>query len=241
MHHDHMYIRIHIQHPTGVVDIDVEVYQQLQATGLFEYMDLDVDEAEHSLEMQVPFLQHIMQYVWYCVCVVCVRVVLCVWCVYGVCVCACGGVCVVCVVYQWSAKDILCSVACMPCMPIYVLHAKYTPIAYQLHTKYTQNTHQIHTMHCTNHTPCTSQPHTQPNPHAQTAPHPHTHRGHPFTLVPVMVGVLDADSEANYGAVFAKYLEDPCNLFVISSDFCHWGPRFDYFFYNASEVWCVYV
>lgn len=46
--------------PTGVVDIDMEVYQQLQATGLFEYMDLDVDEAEHSLEMQVPFLQHVM-------------------------------------------------------------------------------------------------------------------------------------------------------------------------------------
>lgn len=37
------------------------MYQQLQATGLFEFMDLDVDEAEHSLEMQIPFLQHIMR------------------------------------------------------------------------------------------------------------------------------------------------------------------------------------
>lgn len=63
-----------------------------------------------------------------------------------------------------------------------------------------------------------------------------SHRDSPFTLVPVMVGVLDAESEANYGAVFAKYLEDPANLFVISSDFCHWGQRFDYFYYNASQV-----
>eukprot|EP01137_Pigoraptor_chileana_P009188 Opistho-2@57078 len=49
-----------------------------------------------------------------------------------------------------------------------------------------------------------------------------------FTIIPVLVGALKGDREAEYGAIFAKYLGDPKNLFVISSDFCHWGRRFDY-------------
>lgn len=38
-----------------------------------------------------------------------------------------------------------------------------------------------------------------------------------------MVGSLNAEKEVEYGKVFSKYLTDPANLFVISSDFCHWG------------------
>ena len=44
-----------------------------------------------------------------------------------------------------------------------------------------------------------------------------------FTIVPVMVGSLSTERELMYGHIFSKYLADPANLFVISSDFCHWG------------------
>jgi AmmeMemoRadiSam system protein B len=49
-----------------------------------------------------------------------------------------------------------------------------------------------------------------------------------FTVVPVMVGALSNDSEKMFGEIFAPYLAAEENLFVISSDFCHWGDRFDY-------------
>ncbi|XP_022083256.1 protein MEMO1-like [Acanthaster planci] len=49
-----------------------------------------------------------------------------------------------------------------------------------------------------------------------------------FTIVPVLVGSLMAEGEQMYGRLFSKYLADPENLFVISSDFCHWGQRFNY-------------
>jgi hypothetical protein len=42
--------------------------------------------------------------------------------------------------------------------------------------------------------------------------------------------------EAKYGALLGPYLDDPSNLFVISSDFCHWGRRFSYTFYDDSQV-----
>lgn len=44
-----------------------------------------------------------------------------------------------------------------------------------------------------------------------------------FTIVPVMVGSLSTNREQKYGQIFSQYLADPQNLFVISSDFCHWG------------------
>ncbi|XP_071962258.1 protein MEMO1-like [Antedon mediterranea] len=55
-----------------------------------------------------------------------------------------------------------------------------------------------------------------------------------FTIVPVLVGSLDWKNEQRYGRLFSQYLEDPQNLFIVSSDFCHWGHRFDYEFYDAS-------
>jgi len=48
-------------------------------------------------------------------------------------------------------------------------------------------------------------------------------------LVPVLVGAISDGQEAAYGRCFAPYLADPVsNVFVISSDFCHWGQRFRY-------------
>ena len=44
-----------------------------------------------------------------------------------------------------------------------------------------------------------------------------------FTIVPVLVGGIKAKQEKEFGKIFSPYLADPENLFVISSDFCHWG------------------
>lgn len=59
-------------------------------------------------------------------------------------------------------------------------------------------------------------------------------RTQPYTIVPMMVGSIRPEKESNYGKVLAKYLAQPENTFVISSDFCHWGQRFDYQFYDRS-------
>jgi len=60
-----------------------------------------------------------------------------------------------------------------------------------------------------------------------------------FTIVPVLVGSLEPEVEKLYGEIFAPYLADPSNLFVISSDFCHWGSRFRYTYYDesAGSIW----
>ncbi|KAL4238198.1 Protein memo1 [Mactra antiquata] len=60
-----------------------------------------------------------------------------------------------------------------------------------------------------------------------------------FTVVPVLVGSLTPDKEQMYGQIFSKYLADPDNFFVISSDFCHWGQRFNYTYYDKSkgDIW----
>ncbi|VEL38919.1 unnamed protein product, partial [Protopolystoma xenopodis] len=42
-----------------------------------------------------------------------------------------------------------------------------------------------------------------------------------FRIVPILVGSLNPEREAVYGKIFARYLADPENLFIISSDFCH--------------------
>jgi AmmeMemoRadiSam system protein B len=49
-----------------------------------------------------------------------------------------------------------------------------------------------------------------------------------FTLVPIVVGSTGANAEAKYGQLLAPYFELPDTLFIISSDFCHWGQRFGY-------------
>jgi len=56
--------------------------------------------------------------------------------------------------------------------------------------------------------------------------------GRQFTLVPIMVGALSESSEARYGKLLAPYLADPANLFIISSDFCHWGERFNFTYHE---------
>ncbi|KAJ2231409.1 hypothetical protein H4R99_004651 [Coemansia sp. RSA 1722] len=58
------------------------------------------------------------------------------------------------------------------------------------------------------------------------------HKISEITLVPILVGGLRLDGEKYYGELLAEYLNDPQNLFVVSSDFCHWGSRFRYTYYR---------
>lgn len=60
-----------------------------------------------------------------------------------------------------------------------------------------------------------------------------------YKIVPVMVGSINSEKEKMYGQLFAKYFVDPRTLFVISSDFCHWGERFQFTYYDEShgEIW----
>ena len=67
----------------------------------------------------------------------------------------------------------------------------------------------------------------------------HVMKGHEFTLVPIMVGAIDAKSEQLYGKVLSEYFDKPGHLFIISSDFCHWGKRFRFTFFDKSQgqIW----
>lgn len=55
------------------------------------------------------------------------------------------------------------------------------------------------------------------------------------TVVPIVVGAMPAERERHYGQLLAKYLADPHALFVVSSDFCHWGQCFRYTYHD--EAW----
>ncbi|GMN45475.1 hypothetical protein TIFTF001_014676 [Ficus carica] len=96
--------------PLGDLPIDLEVIEELKATGKFELMDIRVDEAEHSMEMHLPYLAKVFE-------------------------------------------------------------------------------------------------------------------GHQVKVVPILVGAVNAENEAMYGRLLAKYVDDPKNFFSVSSDFCHWGSR----------------
>ncbi|KAB2619035.1 Protein MEMO1 [Pyrus ussuriensis x Pyrus communis] len=106
--------------PIGDLPIDLEVIEELKASGKFDLMDIRVDEAEHSMEMHLPYLAKVFE-------------------------------------------------------------------------------------------------------------------GHQVKVVPILVGALKAESEAMYGQFLAKYVDDPQNFFSVSSDFCHWGSRFNYMHYDKKH------
>ena len=62
----------------------------------------------------------------------------------------------------------------------------------------------------------------------------------PYKLVPILVGSLSVDSERAFGALLAPYLADDSNLFVVSSDFCHWGARFGFQYQDKSKGWAIH-
>jgi hypothetical protein len=57
-------------------------------------------------------------------------------------------------------------------------------------------------------------------------------QGRPVKIVPILVGSISAAKEDAFGNVLAPYLADERTLFVVSSDFCHWGTRFRFTYYN---------
>ncbi|KAL7961136.1 MEMO1 family [Trichoderma compactum] len=51
-------------------------------------------------------------------------------------------------------------------------------------------------------------------------------------VVPIIVGSTSRKNEKDIGRLLLSYLKDEENAFIISSDFCHWGSRFDYAVYT---------
>ncbi len=49
---------------------------------------------------------------------------------------------------------------------------------------------------------------------------------HNVKVVPIFVGSIVQNEERIFGRVLSKYFDDAGCLFIISSDFCHWGHRF---------------
>jgi AmmeMemoRadiSam system protein B len=55
-------------------------------------------------------------------------------------------------------------------------------------------------------------------------------------LIPILVGATDPKAEKAYGEIIAPYLADPTSVFIVSSDFCHWGLRFEYTYYLPAST-----
>lgn len=55
-------------------------------------------------------------------------------------------------------------------------------------------------------------------------------------VVPILVGNIKPVMIEKYARCFSRYLADTRTLFVISSDFCHWGSRFRYTRYQAEHA-----
>ena len=47
-------------------------------------------------------------------------------------------------------------------------------------------------------------------------------------MVPLMVGKIPNDKYHEYAKLLLPLFKDEKTVFVVSSDFCHWGQRFDY-------------
>ena len=53
-----------------------------------------------------------------------------------------------------------------------------------------------------------------------------------------MVGSLDASTQDYYAKILVKYFDDPNTIFIISSDFCHWGKRSKFF---VIKHFCIFI
>lgn len=53
--------------------------------------------------------------------------------------------------------------------------------------------------------------------------------------MPILVGSISERKEKLYGELLSRYLKEKENLFIISSDFCHWGARFRYTYYTETN------
>ena len=60
-----------------------------------------------------------------------------------------------------------------------------------------------------------------------------------LSIIPMVIGDGDLSANTQLAKCLYNLYEDPKTLFVISSDFCHWGPNFDYVYYNKKfkNIW----
>lgn len=58
--------------------------------------------------------------------------------------------------------------------------------------------------------------------------------GKDISIVPILVGSIDREREESFGRALAPFLARDDTICVVSSDFCHWGTRFQYSFYYSS-------
>ena len=54
-------------------------------------------------------------------------------------------------------------------------------------------------------------------------------KDHDIGLVPIMFGELTYENEQYYGNILAPYLKDEDTLFIVSTDFWHWGKNYDFY------------
>ena len=60
-----------------------------------------------------------------------------------------------------------------------------------------------------------------------------------YKLVPILIGSIYQSTERQYGELLAEYILDKQNFFIMSSDFCHWGSRFQYT-YTVPDITPIY-
>ena len=49
--------------------------------------------------------------------------------------------------------------------------------------------------------------------------------GNSVKIVPVLTGPVNEEMAQKYANIFSPYFKDKENLFIFSTDFCHWGPK----------------
>lgn len=57
-----------------------------------------------------------------------------------------------------------------------------------------------------------------------------------ISIVPILVGSISRDREESFGRTLGPFLARDDTLCVVSSDFCHWGTRFQYTFYYPEPL-----
>lgn len=135
----------------------VTVYEELRATKKFEEMNLNVDEAEHSMEMHLPYLAKVFQG-------------------YDT-------------LKGWQS-EIYAFLQCHCWKSCRSEGVAFNSVLWR-HNLWSGNL-------------------------CRTS----------VKIVPILVGSCTPETEAMYGRLLAKYLDDPKNFFSVSSDFCHWGSRY---------------
>ncbi|KAJ3544949.1 hypothetical protein NM688_g5685 [Phlebia brevispora] len=55
--------------------------------------------------------------------------------------------------------------------------------------------------------------------------------GKDISVIPILVGAINKEKEEAFGDLLSPYFARDDTFCVVSSDFCHWGTRFQYTFY----------